>query len=121
MKRQHAPALAIGVGVAAGFRPMTALAVISWSLKRGWLRPGSSPFANIVYGGSSRKMAELAISELIADKLPFTRSRLNPGPFASRTAVGAISGAVINGTVLNRPLEEAALGGLGACRSHRGI
>src|SRR5215469_12237066 len=99
MKRQYAPALAIGVGVAAGLRPMMALAVISLSLKLGWLRPGASPFAKIVSCGTSKRIAELAISELIADKLPFTRSRLTAAPLASRVAAGAISGAVINGTV----------------------
>src|SRR5215472_4958770 len=114
MKHQHAPSLAIGVGIAAGLRPKTALAVISWSLMRGWIRPGLSPFARIVSGISSRRIAEFAISELIADKLPFTRSRLNLAPLASRIAVGAISGAVINGTLKRLPVEGAVLGGIGA-------
>jgi uncharacterized membrane protein len=113
MKRQYIPGLAIGVGIVAGLRPMTALALISWSQRRGWIRPGVSPFAKIVSGGSSRRMAELVISELIADKLPFTRSRLTAAPLASRVAAGAISGAVINGTVESLPVEGAVLGGIG--------
>ena len=51
---------------------------------------------------------------MIADKLPFTPSRLNAGPLASRIASGAICGAAVCGAV-KRPLAEGALlGGLGA-------
>ena len=35
MKCQHAPALAIGIGAVAGWRPMMAPAVIAWALKAG--------------------------------------------------------------------------------------
>jgi len=59
-------------------------------------------------------VTELAISELIADKLPFTSSRLNAGPLASRIASGAICGAAVCGA-MKRPLAGGALlGGLGA-------
>src|SRR5438876_654657 len=66
MKRQHAPALAIGIGAVAGLRPMMAAAVIGWALRRGWIRPGRSPFARIVSGSASKRIAWCAISELIA-------------------------------------------------------
>src|SRR6202035_4563966 len=50
----------------------------------------------------------------LADKLPFTPSRLNAGPFASRIVSGAVCGAAIYG-VTERPLAEGAvLGGVGA-------
>jgi len=114
MKRQHAPALAIGIGAVAGLRPMMAPAVIAWALRRGWIRAGRSPFARMVSGSASKRISEFAISELIADKLPFTRSRLNAAPLASRVASGAICGAAIHGT-LKQPLAQGAvLGGLGA-------
>ena len=114
MKRQQASALAIGIGAVAGLRPMMAPAVIAWFLRRGWIRPGRSPFARIVSASASKRIAQFAISELIADKLPFTRSRLNAAPLASRMVSGAICGAAIHGT-LKKPLAEGAvLGGLGA-------
>src|SRR5438552_7512318 len=114
MKRQHAPALAIGIGAVAGLRPMMAPAVIAWALRRGRVRPGGSPFARIGSASDSKRIAEFAISELIADKLPFTRSRLNAAPLASRVVPGAICGAAIHGT-LKQPLAQGAvLGGLGA-------
>ena len=114
MKRQHAPALAIGIGAVAGLRPMMALAVIACALRRGWIRPGRSPFARIVSASASKRIAEFAIAELIADKLPFTPSRLNAAPLASRVVSAAICGVAIHGT-LKQPLAKGAvLGGLGA-------
>jgi len=93
---------------------MTALAAMAWTVKRGRIRIGPSPIVRIVSAGASKRIAEFAISELIVDKLPFTPSRLNAAPLASRIASGAICGAVIHGTV-ERPLAEGAvLGGLGA-------
>jgi len=114
MKRQHAPPLAIGIGAVAGLRPMMALAVIACALRRGWIRPGRSPFARIVSAGASKRLAELTISELIADKLPFTQSRLTAGPLASRVVSGAICGVAIHGTLKQPVVQGAVLGGLGA-------
>jgi|SRR5215472_8382610 len=112
MKRQHA--LAIGIGVVAGLRPMTALALVAWGLKQRWIRRGRSPYARIVYPHALNRIADCAISELIADKLPFTPSRLDVVPLASRIASGAICGAAMNGTAKKIPVQGAALGGLGA-------
>lgn len=112
MKRKHA--LAIGIGVVAGLRPMMALALVAWGLKRRWIRPARSPYGRIVYPRALRRIADCAISELIADKLPFTRSRLHAAPLALRIASGAISGAAMNESAKKRPVEGAALGGLGA-------
>ena len=93
---------------------MTAPAVIAWAAKRRWIHLGSSPFATIISARASRTITDLAISELIADKLPFTPSRLSAGPLASRIASGAICGAAVCGAV-KRPLAAGALlGGLGA-------
>lgn len=114
MKPQHAPALAIGIGAVAGLRPMMALAVIAWALRRGWIQPGRSPFARIVSASALKRIAEFAISELIADKLPFTRGRLDAAPLTSRIVSGAICGAAIHGTMKKPFAEGAALGGLGA-------
>jgi uncharacterized membrane protein len=112
MRRQHAPELAIGIGVVAGLRPMSALALIAWGLRRGWIRPGHSPYTRIVSASASKRIAEFAISELIADKLPFTRSRLDVAPLTWRILSGAICGAIIN---TKRPPDRGAvLGGLGA-------
>jgi uncharacterized membrane protein len=114
MKGFYIPALAVGIGVVAGLRALTAPAVLAWAVKRRWLRLGSFPFVTVISGTASKKITQLAVSELIADKAPFTASRLDAVPLASRVASGAICGATIY-SVVKRPLSEGAvLGGLGA-------
>jgi uncharacterized membrane protein len=88
--------------------------VIAWALKRGWIRPGHSPFARIVSASASKRIAEFAISEMIADKLPFTPSRLSAAPLALRIVSGAICGAAIHGARKRLLSGGAVLGGLGA-------
>ncbi len=114
MKRSYTPALAVGIGAVAGLRALAAPAVLAWAAKRRWIRLGNSPFARIISAKASKRITDLAVSELIADKLPFTPSRLKAGPLASRIVSGAICGATIYG-VVKRPLAEGAvLGGVGA-------
>jgi uncharacterized membrane protein len=56
----------------------------------------------------------LAAGELIADKLPSTPSRLDPGPLAGRLALGALSGSVLEAARNRSPVEGAVCGGAGA-------
>jgi uncharacterized membrane protein len=114
MRRPYTPVLAVGIGAVAGLRTLVAPAVLAWAAKHRWIRRGNSPFAAIVSAKASTRIIDLALSELIADKLPFTPSRLKPGPFAARILSGAVCGAAIYG-VVEQPLKEGAiLGGLGA-------
>jgi uncharacterized membrane protein len=114
MRRSYTPALAVGIGAVAGLRTLTAPAVLAWAAKQRWIRLGNSPFATIISAKASTRLTVLAVSELIADKLPFTPSRLKAGPLASRVVSGAVCGATIYG-VVERPLVEGAvLGGVGA-------
>jgi uncharacterized membrane protein len=111
LNRSHTPALAVGIGAVAGLRTLTAPAVLAWAAKRRWIRMGNSPFATIISAKASKRITDFAVSELIADKLPFTPK---PGPFAARILSCAVCGAAIY-SVLKRPLKEGAiLGGLGA-------
>ena len=114
MKRSYTPVLALGIGVVAGLRALTAPAVLAWAVKHRWIRLRNSPFAAILSAEASKRITDLALTELIADKLPFTQSRLKAGPLASRIVSGAVCGAAING-VAERPIAEGAvLGGVGA-------
>jgi uncharacterized membrane protein len=114
MKRSYTPVLAVGIGVVAGLRALTAPAVLAWAAKRRWIRLGNSPFATIISAKASKRITHLAVSELIADKLPFTPSRLKAGPIASRVVSGAVCGATIYGVVKRPLMEGAILGGVGA-------
>ena len=91
MKPSYTPVLAVGIGVVAGLRAFAAPAALTWAAKRGWIRLGNSPFATIISAKASKRITDLAVSELIADKLPFTPSRLKAGPLASRIVSGAVS------------------------------
>src|ERR1700730_1371791 len=114
MKRSYTPVLAVGIGAVAGLRALAAPAGLAWAAKRRWIRLGNLPFATIISAKASKRLTDLAVSELIADKLPFTPSRLKAGPLASRIVSGAVCGATIYG-VVERPLAEGAvLGGVGA-------
>ena len=114
MKPSYTPVLAVGIGVVAGLRALAAPAVLAWAAKRRWIRLGNSPFATIISGKASKRITDLAVSELIADKLPFTPSRLKAGPLASRIVSGAVCGATIYGVVKRPLMEGAILGGVGA-------
>jgi uncharacterized membrane protein len=114
MKPSYTPVLAVGIGVVAGLRAFAAPAVLTWAAKRRWIRLGNSPFATIISAKASKRITDLALSELIADKLPFTPSRLKAGPIASRIVSGAVCGATIYGVVKRPLMEGAVLGGVGA-------
>jgi uncharacterized membrane protein len=114
MKPLYTPVLAVGIGVMAGLRVFAAPAALAWAAKRKWIRLGNSPFATIISAKASKRITHLALSELIADKLPFTPSRLKAGPLASRVVSGAVCGATIYGAVEQPLIEGAVLGGVGA-------
>jgi uncharacterized membrane protein len=114
MKRSYTPVLAVGIGVVAGLRALTAPAVLTWAAKRRWIRLGHSSAATIISAKASKRIIDLAVSELIADKLPFAPSRLKAGPLASRIVSGAVCGATIYGVVKRPLMEGAVLGGVGA-------
>ena len=114
MKPSYTPVLAVGIGVVAGLRALAAPAVLGWAAKRRWIRLGNSPFATIISAKASKSITDLAVTELIADKLPFTPSRLKAGPLASRIVSGAVCGATIYGVVKRPLMGGAVLGGVGA-------
>src|SRR2546425_9766789 len=115
MKTEQASGLAIGIGVVAGLRPMTALAAMAWAVRRGRIQIEPSPIVVwMLSAGTSKRIAEFAISELIVDKLPFTPSRLNAAPLSLRIVSGAICGAAIRRSRKRSLTDGAVLGGLGA-------
>jgi len=114
MKPSYTPVLAVGIGAVAGLRVFAAPAALTWAAKHRWIRLGNSPFAIIISAKASKKITHLAVSELIADKLPFTPSRLKAGPLASRVVSGAVCGGTIYGAAEQPIIEGAVLGGVGA-------
>lgn len=113
-KASFTSALAFGIGAVAGLRSMTAPALVSWALAEKMIRVRSSLLAPIISQRVSKRTVELALGELIADKLPFTRDRISPGPLAARVASGALCGAVVSLASRRPGLDGMGLGALGA-------
>jgi uncharacterized membrane protein len=82
------------IGLFAGFRSLTAPAMVAWAVYLGWLtltRPlsliGTLPAVII--------LSVLAVTEIIFDKLPTTPSRTAPPGLIARIIMGALAGACI--------------------------
>jgi uncharacterized membrane protein len=105
--------LALGIGIVAGLRSLTAPAVVAWGAHLGWLNLQGSPLA---FMGSTTAVAVfslLAIGELIADKLPMTGKRTAPAPLVARIITGGLCGASLLAAVGKSLLAGALLGGIG--------
>jgi uncharacterized membrane protein len=65
----------------------------------------------------AKRIAELAVIELIAEQLPFTRNRLDAAPLTSRIASGAICRAALYGADGDQSLQERLWVHLGHLRA----
>lgn len=96
---------------------MTAPAVVSWAvmLQGAALAPtlGASWLAFMASSITAWILGFCAVGELIADKLPFTPSRLTPGPLGARVVMGALSAMTLCVAVGLPPLFAAVLGAIG--------
>src|SRR5436189_1560388 len=104
---------ALGIGIVAGLRSLTAPAVVAWGAHLSWLNLHGSPLA---FMGSTTAVAifsVLAIGELIADKLPMIPKRTAPAPLMARVATGGLCGACLCAAVGKSLLAGAVVGGPG--------
>jgi uncharacterized membrane protein len=105
--------LALGIGIVAGLRSLTAPAVVAWGAHLGWLNLHGSPLA---FMGSTTAVAIfslLAIGELVVDKLPTTPKRTAPVGLIARIITGGLCGACLCAAVGKSLLAGALLGGIG--------
>jgi uncharacterized membrane protein len=79
---------ALGIGVIAGLRSMTAPAVVSWAATRNWIRPSSNSLAFLSKQAVASVLSVLAVGELVVDKLPGTPNRTQPFALAVRALTG---------------------------------
>ena len=106
--------LALGIGIVAGLRSLTAPAVVAWGAHLNWLNLHGSPLA---FMGSTTAVAIfslLAIGELIADKLPNTPKRTALAPLLARIITGCLCGACLCAAAGKSLLAGTLLGGIGA-------
>jgi uncharacterized membrane protein len=106
--------MAFLLGFLAGLRSMTPLAVVAWGARLGWLHLDRTPLTFLGSAAAAYLLTALMLAELVADKLPRTPSRTQPGPFIGRIVTGGLAGAaLLGGTGGLLPLG-AILGALGA-------
>jgi len=105
--------LAFSLGIVAGLRSMTAPAAVSWAAHLGWIVLESTPFAFIGRALPSGLLALFAVGELVADKLPFTPSRLLLFPLSARLVSGGFCGAVVFAAAGGSIAVGAVAGALG--------
>jgi uncharacterized membrane protein len=104
---------ALGIGVVAGLRSLTAPAAVAWGAHLGWLNLHGSPLA---FMGSTMAVAIfslLAVGELVADKLPIVPKRTAPAPLMARIVTGGLCGACLCAAVGKSLLAGTLLGGIG--------
>ena len=105
--------LAIGIGIVAGLRSLTAPAVVAWGAYLGWLNLHGSPLAFIGSTTAVALFSLLGVGELVADKLPKTPKRTAVAPLLARIITGGLCGACICAATGKSLLAGALLGGTG--------
>src|SRR5947207_12879563 len=108
--------MAVGIGIVAGLRSLTAPAVVAWAAHLGWLNLHSSPLAFMASTAAVAVFSLLAIGELIADKLPNTPKRTALAPLLARVLTGALCGACLCVAAGKSLRAGAILGGSGSIR-----
>ena len=106
--------LALGIGIVAGLRSLTAPAVVSWAAHLDWLDLHRSIFS---FMGSTTAVvifSLLAAAEFVGDILPRTPRRTLPGPLAARVLSGGLSAACLVTSSGHSVLIGVLLGGIGA-------
>ena len=105
--------LAVVIGIVAGLRAFTPLALVSWATRVGWLELGGSRLAFLGYAAVPWILTILALGELVTDQLPKTPSRKIPIQFGARVVSGAICGAAL-GMQADSFVAGMLLGAIGA-------
>jgi uncharacterized membrane protein len=102
--------LVFGMGIVAGLRALTPLAVISWAASWGWVNLEGTWLAFMGHSATPYILSLLAIGELLNDKFPKTPSRKAPPSFILRVLIGAIAGLAMT----KMSIPGALVGALGA-------
>ena len=111
----HPPALLLAflIGFLAGLRSLTPAAATAWGAHLGWLK---LPRPLFWIGTTSAVVifTLLALTELVADKLPKTPSRTAPPGLIGRVVMGALTGACVATAGAQGAVLGAVLGVVGA-------
>lgn len=106
--------LAIGIGIVAGLRSLTAPAIVSWGAHLGWINLHDSPLSFMGSPIAVGIFTLLAIVELVADKLPKAPARTAPVGLIARIIMGGLCGACLYAAGAASPIPGAVFGIIGA-------
>jgi uncharacterized membrane protein len=106
-------ALAVGIGIVAGLRSLTAPAVVSWAAHLGRLNLHGTSLAFMGSTAAVAILSLLAVAEYVGDLLPKTPNRTSPGPLIARIVMGGPSAACLCVSAGQSWLAGAILGGIG--------
>jgi uncharacterized membrane protein len=98
--------LGLVLGLSAGMRSMTPIAVVAWSAQLGWPDLRATSLAFMAAPITAWAFTLFACCELVFDKLPFTPGRLGAAPLGARI----VSGALCAATVCAATHQPAAIG-----------
>jgi uncharacterized membrane protein len=104
---------AVGIGIVAGLRSLTAPAVVAWAAYFGRLNLHNSPLAFMASTAAVITFSLLAIGELVADKLPNTPKRTALAPLLARVITGGLCGATLCAAEEKSLIAGAILGATG--------
>jgi uncharacterized membrane protein len=107
-------ALALVLGIVAGLRSMTPLAVVAWAAHWGRLQLDGTPLTFLDSTAARYILLVAMLAELVADKLPFTPARTGTGSFIGRVVTGGLAGAALAIGLGGSLASGAVAGGLGA-------
>ena len=113
MNGSYLLALALGIGIVAGLRSLTAPAVTAWAAYLGWLDLQGSRLAFMASTVAVVVFSLLAIGELIGDKLPKIPRRTAIAPLLARIFSGALCGACLAVAAHQALLPASLIAGLG--------
>jgi uncharacterized membrane protein len=113
MSPSEALLLAFLIGIVAGFRSLTAPAVVSWAAHRNWIDLHNTPLSFMGSTVTVSIFVLLALGELVADQLPSTPSRTKPVGLIARIVLGGLSGACVAVAGAQSIVIGALLGAVG--------
>jgi uncharacterized membrane protein len=105
--------LAFVLGMLAGLRSMTPVAVVAWAAYLRWPAVRATGLSFMAAPLTAYVFALFAVVELVFDKLPITPSRLQAGPLGARIVLGGLAAATFCAALQLSIVSGAIAGALG--------
>jgi uncharacterized membrane protein len=101
------------LGISAGMRSMTPVAIVAWAAQLGWPDLRQTSLSFLAAPITAWVFTLFACVELVFDKLPIAPSRLGAGPLGARILMGALCAATVSAVAHESIAIGAFAGALG--------